>query len=215
MSLNQALVLFGLAFPQDQAFSVGPFLDAFHRYFTTATFSLPTAHSSLRTPLAAVRRLFPGLNSMFTGSISPLIECDAKAVQSQQAVFHGILSALQELARSSPGPLLLILEDLHWADETSLELLAFLAQRLGVNSASATSTHPDQSTALIILGTYRVDSLPGNPALSRMLLQLRARRHAHDIHLAPLSYSDHRHCVNSILGQPVSEEFPGFVFAWG
>jgi len=211
---QQAMVLFGLAIPQDQALPFGPFLAAFHRYFTPVMKTLPDAHHSLPTPLSSLLQLFPELASTFSGSISPSFGSNGRAMQGQQAVFHGILHALQGLAHSGPGPLLLILEDLHWADETSLELLAFLAQRFDVNATSTMSTRPDQSTPLMLLGTYRVDALPDNPALSRLLLQLHAQRHAYDIHLAPLNGSDHSHAVNSILGQPVPEAFADFLFSW-
>jgi predicted ATPase len=194
---RRVLALFGLAIPQDQALPFGPFLDAFRRYFMREANTVPDAHSSQHTAFASVLRFFPELVSLFPKSVSSSFALDGRTVQSQQAVFHGILSALQELARSGPGPLLLILEDLHWADETSLELLAFLAQRLDTNASLSAPAHPEQQGGLLILGTYRAEALPENPALSRLLLQLRAQRHARDIHLAPLSAGDHRRCVTS------------------
>ncbi len=211
---RQTSVLFGQAIPQDQALPFGPFLDALRRFFAAGASTLPAAQASLQASLASVLKLFPVLASMLPGSNSLSAEVDAQAVQSQQAVFHGLLSTLQELARSSSGPLLLVLEDLHWADETSLELLAFLAQRLDVNNTSPTSTPQDQHTGILILGTYRADALPDNPALSRLVSQLQAKRHAYPIHLVPLNAGDHRRCVNSILGQPVPAEFANFLFDW-
>ncbi|HEX6481056.1 MAG TPA: AAA family ATPase [Ktedonobacteraceae bacterium] len=211
---QQVLVLLGQAIAQDQALPFGPFLDAFRRSFTASMKTLPHVPGSLHTPLASLLQMFPELASTFSGSISLSSEFNGRAMQSQQAVFHGILNALQELAHASSGPLLLILEDLHWADESSLELLAFLAQRFDVNATSTMSAHSDQSTPLMLLGTYRVDALSDNPALNRLLLQLRAQRHVHDIHLPPLNQSDHRHYVNSILGQPVSKEFTDSLYNW-
>jgi DNA-binding NarL/FixJ family response regulator len=214
---QQALVLLGQAISQDQALPFGPFLDAFRSSFATIIKTRSDALHSLHTPFSSLLQMFPELVSMYSGSISTPLELNERArvsQQSQQTVFHDILNVLQELAHASPGPLLLILEDLHWADESSLELLAFLAQRFDVNATSTTSTRPDQSTPFMLLGTYRVDALSENPALSRLLLQLRTQRHAHDIYVAPLSQSDHRHYVNSILGQPVPQEFADFLFAW-
>jgi hypothetical protein len=56
-----------------------------------------------------------------------------------------------------PHPLLIIIEDLHWSDDTSLELLRYLARRL--------ATQP-----LLLLLTYRSDEL--NPSLQHFLAAL-------------------------------------------
>jgi predicted ATPase len=125
------------------------------------------------------------------------------------AEFHRVLAGLQALLQDHTGPLLLVLEDLHWADETSLELLAFLAQRLDINAA-----HTEPSTPLMILGTYRREALPESPALSHLLLQVHAQRHASEMIVAPLSFADHRRCLDSILEQPVPERFAHLLFDW-
>jgi hypothetical protein len=49
--------------------------------------------------------------------------------------------------RAVAGPLLLVLDDLHWADEASLELLEFLAAQL-------------TDARILVLGTYREVDLP-------------------------------------------------------
>jgi len=210
---QHTLVLFGQAILQDQALPFGPFLDAFRRYFASIYRSLPPSEINQHPALSSLPQLFPELASLFP-ALSPSFTPDGTTVQSQQVVFHSILSALQELERSTEGSLLLVLEDLHWADETSLELLAFLAQRFGMNANTATLTPVDQSTALMILVTYRVEALPDNPALSRLLLQLHTQRQASEIKLAPLSSTEHWHCLSTILGQPVTVEFADFLFDW-
>src|SRR5581483_4942609 len=172
---EQAVVLFGQAIPQDASLPFGPLLDAFRRYFTITSKMPSSPDESLRTALAFLFRLLPELAVLFP-EVTPALETKGAVVQSQQAVFHGLLSILQVLARSSPGPLLLVLEDLHWADETSLEWLAFLAQRLDVNGISVPSMHTEKSTALMILGTYRVEVLSDTPALKRLLVQLHMQR---------------------------------------
>ncbi len=61
-------------------------------------------------------------------------------------------------------PLLVILDDLHWADEPSLRLLAFLAQRIG-------------SFRTLVVGTRRVRDARANPALDAVLAELASRPH--------------------------------------
>ena len=56
-------------------------------------------------------------------------------------LFVRVLGLLGDLAAA--GPLMLVLEDLHWADESSLELLAFLAVRLRRGSVLLVATVRD------------------------------------------------------------------------
>ncbi len=207
---QQALVLFGQAISQDQALPFAPFLDAFRRYFSTASGRLALAKSSLlQANFAFLLDLLPELAPLFAAVGSPTFEAAGPAVQRQQALFHRVLAGLEAMAQVHAGPLLLVLEDLYWADETSLELLAFLAQRLDVNAAQA-----EPSTPLMILGTYRREALPESPALNSLLLQLHAQRHASEMRVAPLSFADHWSCLNSILEQPVPEPFARLLFDW-
>ncbi len=67
---QQAVVLFGLAIPQDQSLPFGPFLDAFRRYFTAIVKTLSDTHHSLHTSLTSLLQLFPELASTFSGSIA-------------------------------------------------------------------------------------------------------------------------------------------------
>jgi len=80
-----------------------------------------------------------------------------------------IVAALDILA--APDGLLLILEDLHWADLSTVELLAYLAsQRRGAR--------------LLIVGTFRpADLILHDHALKRVKQALLARRHTEEITL--------------------------------
>src|SRR5579859_6993704 len=164
---EKALVLFGQAIPQDSALPFGPFLDAFRRYLSTVMKTLPLPEDPLHVSMSLLLRVFRELASLFPEVPSPSLESGGASIQSQQIVFHGILNVLEMVARSSQGPLLLVLEDLHWADETSLELLSFLAQRFEVNTA-----HSEVPIPLLIVGTYRSEALAESPALRRLLVQL-------------------------------------------
>ena len=57
-------------------------------------------------------------------------------------LFVRVLGLLGDLAAA--GPLVLVLEDLHWADESSRELLAFLAVRLRRGSVLLAATVRDE-----------------------------------------------------------------------
>ncbi len=62
----------------------------------------------------------------------------------RQQMFGAVLSLLSELAIGTP--VLLVIEDLHWADATTRHLLTFLARML----------HRER---VAIIGTYRTDDL--------------------------------------------------------
>ncbi|HEX4209568.1 MAG TPA: AAA family ATPase, partial [Candidatus Binataceae bacterium] len=73
--------------------------------------------------------------------------------QKRRYLFQSVAEALERAARTRPQ--LLILDDLHWADESTLALLNHLANRL--------IHHP-----LVIIGTYR-EEYSEHPALARTI----------------------------------------------
>lgn len=83
---------------------------------------------------------------------------DAPSSSSGQVrLFESLLVLLGRLGRR--GPVVLVAEDLHWADRSSLDLLAFLAQNL-------------RSEPVLILLTYRDDELPRGAPLHGWLAEL-------------------------------------------
>ena len=73
---------------------------------------------------------------------------------SQAALFERIQESLAALARQNP--LVLILEDLHWADPASLELLRFVSRNLG-------------GLRILLVVTYRDDEVTRRSSLYRLL----------------------------------------------
>ena len=77
-----------------------------------------------------------------------------EAVASQAALFAQVRDYLTSLA--AQRPLVLLLDDLHWADPASLDLLRFLARGL-------------KTVPLLLLGTYRADELTRRHPLYTLL----------------------------------------------
>jgi DNA-binding winged helix-turn-helix (wHTH) protein/predicted ATPase len=104
---------------------------------------------------------------------------------------------LREFARAIEAltvqvPLVLILEDLHWSDYSTLDLLSMLAQR-------------QEPARLLVIGTYRPEEIHTNQHPLRSILQeLHAHRRCHEIMLTPLSEED----VNTYL----TTKFPIHIF---
>ena len=67
-----------------------------------------------------------------------------------------VLDALRDELTTGARPTVLVLEDLHWADEATLDVLAYLTRRI--------ATLP----AIVVL-TYRDDEVPADHPLHRLL----------------------------------------------
>ena len=84
-----------------------------------------------------------------------LPQVDGEAAGSQLRVFQDTLALLGE--RAAATPVLLVLEDLHWADTSTLDLVVFLAHNL-------------HDRRVLLLATYRADE-PSSAARVRRLAE--------------------------------------------
>jgi predicted ATPase len=109
--------------------------------------------------------------------------------QHRRRLFFGLV---QWLARLSTGaPLLVVIEDLHWSDDTSLEFLLTLARRLLM------------LPALLVL-TYRDDEAPAG--LARCLASLERERLVEEIGLGRLDREETAAMLAALLGRPAGAE---------
>jgi DNA-binding CsgD family transcriptional regulator len=86
-------------------------------------------------------------------------------------LFRTVLAALRSLA--GRGPLVLVLEDLHWADQDSLDLLLLLLGRL-------------RTDPVLVLATTRTEHRSRRPELRRFLAEAGPLPHVERLDLAPL-----------------------------
>ncbi len=86
----------------------------------------------------------------------------------RRVIFSAMLEELQR------GPAIAVFEDVHWADEATLDLLRFVGRRI------------DQTSALLVL-TYRDDELPPRHPLRILLGELPAAPATQRLLLSPLS----------------------------
>jgi predicted ATPase len=98
-------------------------------------------------------------------------------------LFHALFGALTRLAARQP--VLVIVEDLHWADDASLAFLQALATRLPAHR-------------LLLALTYRSDEI--GPALSHLLAALDRARVAVERRLAPLDADEVAAMERAIVG---------------
>ncbi|HEY7857834.1 MAG TPA: LuxR C-terminal-related transcriptional regulator [Candidatus Nanopelagicales bacterium] len=127
----------------------------------------------------AQRALQGGCDALFTPRpLGPFLDIaqqtggDLQLLLDGPARPHVVADAL--LVELSRAPTLLVLEDVHWADEASLDVLTLLARRLG-------------ELSLFVVVTYRDDELGPTHPLRIVLGELATHQDVVRLRLAPLS----------------------------
>jgi DNA-binding CsgD family transcriptional regulator/tetratricopeptide (TPR) repeat protein len=124
----------------------------------------------------------------------PDAPADRGGADSQFRLFEEVLAVLERL--SAAAPLVLLLEDLHWADDSTLDLVAFLA-------------HAVRDRRMVLVATYRSDELrPGDP-LQRLVAALVRAREAIALELEPLDRDE----LGLLLSGAAEERLPADVAA--
>lgn len=159
------LLLQAQCFPTDRSCPYAPLLELLRSHFATS--SPEQVATEMGSLASALSPLLPDLLPR-PPDIPPLAPEHEK---------HRLFAALAQLflRQATPQPVLLIVEDLHWSDETSLDFLHYLARRC-------------PTSPLLVLLTYRSDEV--YPSLSHFLAQLDRERLAKEFALAPLTQSE-------------------------
>ncbi len=154
-------LLAGRAWETEQILPFQPWVDALRAGRALDAMRAPAAPSPLRAELA---RLFPELGA---GAALPPITREG-----HQRLFESLDAVLADLCRVEP--VVVVLEDLHWADEMSLRLFAFVARRL-------------VERPLLLVLSSRDEDLAETPALARLVDELTPLSHVEHVALGALS----------------------------
>jgi class 3 adenylate cyclase/tetratricopeptide (TPR) repeat protein len=192
-SAGGARVLVGLTHQSDSALPYAPFVSAIRSGF----------HGLDRDELGRVlQRSAPDLAELF-----PELGRIERAVAPTGLERHRLTVAFQHLFRAfaREAPVLVVLEDLHWADETSLELLQHLAREL-------------RDARVLILATYRSDEMHRRHPFLRTLAGLQRERLVTEIQLKRLTPEETGELIRATFGArdpnvKVSVEFRDAVYA--
>ena len=103
-------------------------------------------------------------------------------------VFEAVSHFLRELVSSRP--LLLVLENLQWADETSLRLFTFLVRRI-------------DAWPLLMVGIVRREELGESTVLRRLLQETDGRSSLRQLSLGALSRADTAALVRALAGRDI------------
>jgi hypothetical protein len=145
--------VFGHCYERDEPFPYLPFVQIIETMLAQAP-SPDAFRRQAGSNLPELAQLAPSLRRVFPDMPEPLELPDA---QKQRFLFQSLAQALGRATQVRPY--LLILDDLHWADESTLALLTHLANQVW-------------QLPLVIFGTYRDEYLEDNPALARTLEEL-------------------------------------------
>jgi DNA-binding CsgD family transcriptional regulator len=176
------LILQGYCFEQDLSFPYAPLVDALRAHLAQRA---PIEINATLGPFAPeILKLLPEL-ALLLPDLQPTLRLDPEA--EKRRLFEALAQFFTHLAARQP--LLLILEDLHWSDQTSLDFVQLFARRL--------AAHP-----ILLLVTYRQEEAPS--CLTYLLAQFDRERLAREILLAPLTRDDVGAMLRAIFDLPYS-----------
>jgi predicted ATPase len=112
-------VLQGAAFELDRAVPYGPITDLFRTYLSAK--SPQEALEELGPAIVPLARMLPMVAAWLPRDGDQSLTTDEK-----QATLQGLLLAFDRLAQH--GPTMVVIEDVHWADEATLDLLLHLVR---------------------------------------------------------------------------------------
>ena len=131
---------------------------------------------------------------MRSAGVTDLVALAGGASDDRRRLYEAVADLLER--ESEKQPIVLVLEDLHWADRSTRELLAFLGKAL-------------QGAPVLIIGTYRSDELHRHHPLRPFIAEL--SRSVPRIDVAPLSDTALEEMLSTLLGhRPSAAELASF-----
>ena len=188
-----ARVLVGRCWEAGGAPAYWPWVQSLRAYVAAA--DAATLRRQLGDGAVHVAQLLPELRDLLPELGEP------PALESESARFHLFEATTRFLrAAAEAGPLLLVLDDLHAADEPSLLLLQFLAREL-------------RDSRLLAVGAYRnVDPLPSNQ-LAAAVTELAREPVTRTLELRGLDVGDVSRFVELISGEAATDDLVATIHA--
>ncbi|HET6836013.1 MAG TPA: AAA family ATPase [Acidimicrobiales bacterium] len=121
---------------------------------------------------------------------------DPVGVSAQLGLFEEVLDTLERAA--VPTGLMVVIEDLHWADASSRGLFEFVSRNL-------------RDTPVALVGTVRTDE-PDEAGFLAWLAEVQRGPRAIRVDLEPLGRDELAELLAGVLGEPPSAELAGRVF---
>jgi DNA-binding CsgD family transcriptional regulator/tetratricopeptide (TPR) repeat protein len=172
--------LAGRCFEQDRSFPYAPLVDMLRPLVAQGRLDGLLAGSGPQQQLLA--RLLPELATSLPASLP---SGGAESEVDKRRLFAALTDLV--LRQIGEGPLLILIEDLHWSDEATLEFVLYLVRRI--------AAYP----VLLLLSARDSGTQPG---LAELLSGLDRVPVAAEIRLAPLTRAEVAQLLQAILNQP-------------
>lgn len=175
-----AQVLWGWCYEHAGAPPYWPYVQPIRSYVEATETQLLSSHMGAGG--AEIAEIVPGLREKLPELGEPM------AAGSEQARFRLFDSVATFMKNASQDcPLVFVVDDLHWADESSLLMLEFVAREIA-------------ASPILILGTYRDAEVSGRHPLSQTLGNLVRERHYRRVQLGGLTTREVGEFVSSSAG---------------
>ncbi len=184
--------LVGHCYERDEPFPYLPFVEIIESNLAQAA-SLDDFRWWMGENAAELTQIAPSLRRVFPDIPQPL---ELPPAQKRRYLFQSVSEALGRAARTRSY--FYILEDLHWADESTLALLIHLANRVA-------------QLPLVIVGTYRDVYSENNPAWVRTLEEL-IRLGIRPLRLGGLSKDAIAQMLHALSGRQAPESLVSLIF---
>jgi len=173
--------LIGHCYEMEGAPPYMPIVEALEAAARTAT---PEGfRAALGDAAGEVARIMPELRRLFPDIPAPL---ELPPEQERRYLFNSVREFIERAGRARP--LLLVLDDLHWADDSTMLLVQHIAQQL-------------HEMPVLIVGTYRDVELDVARPLARALDELHRQRLVHRIALKRLAEEGVSAMLRALSGQ--------------
>ena len=181
--LGGAQVLVGRSYEAESSVSYMPFIEALRSYVAgrpadAVREELGDAASEVAKLVSEVRNIVPGLPAASKPS----------GEEERHRLFESVSTFLVNASRSTP--IMLILDDLQWADAPSLRLLQHLSRHL-------------PESRLLVVGTYRDVELSRRHPLAQALAELRRDQSFQRIVLRGLSLTEVQDFLEGLTERPL------------
>jgi predicted ATPase len=169
-----------------------PFVEIIESSLSQAA-SLDAYRRQIGDNATELAQLAPGLRRIFPNIPPPM---ELPPAEMRRYLFQSLAEMLGRLAQNRP--LLIVVEDLHWADESTLALLIHLANRIA-------------QLPMTIIGTYRNGFSQDAPVLVRTLEEL-IRLGVRPLKLGGLSKEDVAQMLHGLSRRQVPESLVSLIF---
>jgi predicted ATPase len=184
--------LVGHCYERDEPFPFLPFVEIIESGLAQAA-SLDEFRRRMGDSAPELAQIVPSLRRVFPDIPPPL---DLPPAQKRRYLFQSISEGLGRAARTRSY--VYIIEDLHWADESTLALLIHLANRVA-------------QLPIAIIGTYRDGSTENNPAFVRTLEEL-IRMGVRPLKLGGLTQDAIAQMLNGLSQRQAPESLVSLIF---